>query len=399
MTKSTITRERAQQIFLGNGPEPSASEERELARMTLVAMDSEPVALQPELAKVIYHFRDWNEGFPVERFKADYVISWMLANYPPAPPAPVVAEWTNEERLEFLSIAFRHAEIKGDLEMDDICLGIKMVNACRAAMLQAGNCRENRNSSTNNCREIAETSTGTAITPAAPDKKLTDDVLDEIIAGAKTSMEQYLALSLKAEREVWRKEGPTDDERIMAIEGIHKCERCGDEGWVVGEMGITRCACGQAAPVCTCPSGDGSLRWPCPSHLGNSPVIPEGCVMVPREPTEEMNKAGWAAMNEHDAINPTYRAMIAAAAHDTPALNSIQSVVTVPGKWIPVSERMPDDEQEVLTINKMGHRFVSFFDKHSGLFFDRLDAPAACCIEHVLVTHWMPLPAAPQEVK
>ncbi len=67
--------------------------------------------------------------------------------------------------------------------------------------------------------------------------------------------------------------------------------------------------------------------------------------------------------------------------------------------WIPVSERMPEDEQEVLTRNRMGHRFVSFFDKHSGLFFDRLDAPAACCIEHVLVTHWMPLPAAPQEVK
>ena len=71
---------------------------------------------------------------------------------------------------------------------------------------------------------------------------------------------------------------------------------------------------------------------------------------------------------------------------------------TMPGKWIPVSERMPEDEQEVLTINRMGHRFVSFFDKHSGLFFDRLDAPAACCIEHVLVTHWMPLPAVPQEV-
>lgn len=32
------------------------------------------------------------------------------------------------------------------------------------------------------------------------DKDMTDDVLDEIIAGAKTSMEQYLALSLKAER-------------------------------------------------------------------------------------------------------------------------------------------------------------------------------------------------------
>ncbi|HGU6862379.1 TPA: hypothetical protein ACNAC2_004965, partial [Klebsiella quasipneumoniae] len=81
---------------------------------------------------------------------------------------------------------------------------------------------------------------------------------------------------------------PTDDERIMAIEGIHNCERCGDEGWVVGEMGITRCACGQDAPVCTCPSSDGSLCWPCPYHPGNSPVIPEGYVMVPKEPTERM---------------------------------------------------------------------------------------------------------------
>ncbi|MEV9064493.1 DUF551 domain-containing protein [Klebsiella quasipneumoniae] len=89
------------------------------------------------------------------------------------------------------------------------------------------------------------------------------------------------------------------------------------------------------------------------------------------------------------------RAAMLAAAPQSPG----SEPATVPGKWIPVSEQMPDDEQEVLTINKIGHRFVSFFDKHSGLFFDRLDAPAACCIEHVLVTHWMPLPAAPQEVK
>ncbi|WP_171996832.1 hypothetical protein [Klebsiella pneumoniae] len=84
-----LTRDRLQEIaedgFLKHG------ESKELASMALAAMDGEPVALQPELAKVIYHFRDWNEGFPVERFKADYVISWMLANYPPAQPAPVVS--------------------------------------------------------------------------------------------------------------------------------------------------------------------------------------------------------------------------------------------------------------------------------------------------------------------
>lgn len=112
MTKSTITREqRINEVkeLIANAEEwagyyehpihdkPQREIFEGMARVmaehlaALTAMDSEPVALQHELAKVIYHFRDWNEGFPVERFKADYVISWMLANYPPAPPAPVVS--------------------------------------------------------------------------------------------------------------------------------------------------------------------------------------------------------------------------------------------------------------------------------------------------------------------
>ena len=48
-------------------------------------------------------------------------------------------------------------------------------------------------------------------------------------------------------------------------------------------------------------------------QAGNSPVTPDGWQLVPKEPTAAMNKAGWDAMNEHDAINPTYRAMLAAA--------------------------------------------------------------------------------------
>ncbi|MGN7912692.1 hypothetical protein [Enterobacter sp. 22466] len=52
--------------------------------------------------------------------------------------AEPVTEWTNEQCLEFMSIAFRHAEIKGDLELDDIRLGVKMVNGSRAAVLQGG---------------------------------------------------------------------------------------------------------------------------------------------------------------------------------------------------------------------------------------------------------------------
>lgn len=48
----------------------------------------------------------------------------------------------------------------------------------------------------------------------------------------------------------------------------------------------------QASPVCTCPSGDGSLRWPCPVHPGNSPMIPEGYVMVPKRLTAENGAKG-----------------------------------------------------------------------------------------------------------
>ncbi|MCG7781027.1 hypothetical protein [Lelliottia amnigena] len=46
---------------------------------------------------------------------------------------------------------------------------------------------------------------------------------------------------------------------------------------------------------------------------GNSPVTPDGWQLVPKEPTAAMNKAGRDAMNEHDAINPTYIAMLVAA--------------------------------------------------------------------------------------
>lgn len=58
-------------------------------KLALASIEAESKPRQPELSHVIYHFRDWNEGFPIERFKADYVISWMLANYPPAQPAAV----------------------------------------------------------------------------------------------------------------------------------------------------------------------------------------------------------------------------------------------------------------------------------------------------------------------
>ncbi|MBG2633846.1 DUF551 domain-containing protein [Klebsiella michiganensis] len=143
-----------------------------------------------------------------------------------------------------------------------------------------------------------------------------------------------------------------------------------------------------AAPACTCPSGDGSLRWPCPVHPGNSPVIPDGSASMLRRWLafgRGMQNAG--SQLPRNLIAETEE-MLAAAPHDTPALNSLQSVDSVAGKWIPVSERMPKRGDYLVTDGRDfdvqtfdGEQFIPGFVWDDG------------------ITHWMPLPAAPQEVK
>lgn len=94
-------------------------------------------------------------------------------------------------------------------------------------------------------------------------------------------------------------------------------------------------------------------------------------------------------------VEPLYRraAMLAAAPHDTPALNSVQSVVTVPGKWIPVSERIPEDRTQVILWDaEIGEVTSGHYSHKTHTFYHCGDA-----IENE-ITHWMAPPAAPQEV-
>ncbi len=99
-----------------------------IARVALAALRerAEPVGF-PDLHKVVYHFRDLNEGFPVERFKADYVIAWMLANYPPAPVVPDdIPEWLKDKLITICDMVE---------DNDEYCQDTWA--ACRAAMLKA----------------------------------------------------------------------------------------------------------------------------------------------------------------------------------------------------------------------------------------------------------------------
>nr|WP_242637158.1 DUF551 domain-containing protein [Klebsiella quasipneumoniae] len=136
-----------------------------------------------------------------------------------------------------------------------------------------------------------------------------------------------------------------------------------------------------------------------------APVVPDGYVMVPEEPTESMVIAGfesepdeffsesevWEAYQKMSGCEQAafrarlcWRAMLAAAPQSPGS-----EPATVPGKWIPVSERMPEsngvyfgwDGKRVLEVN-------CFFGGFSANQFI-----------HGEITHWMPLPAGPQEVR
>ncbi|ENN9248249.1 TPA: DUF551 domain-containing protein [Klebsiella pneumoniae] len=103
---------------------------------------------------------------------------------------------------------------------------------------------------------------------------------------------------------------------------------------------------------------------------------------------------GWVKDAMRESYDACRAAMPAAAPHDTPALSSVRSVVTVLGKWIPVSERMPEDRAQVILWDaEIGEVTSGHYSHKTQTFYHCGDA-----IENE-ITHWMQAPCAPQEVK
>ncbi|GHL87280.1 DUF551 domain-containing protein [Klebsiella pneumoniae] len=93
-----------------------------------------------------------------------------------------------------------------------------------------------------------------------------------------------------------------------------------------------------------------------------------------------------------DALS--YRRLIQSFAPGTKLYRHAQPAPVVPGKWIPVSERMPEIGDIVLTamggVVNVGETECSAANCR---FFTSVISG-----RELPATHWMPLPAAPQEV-
>ena len=151
---SAITKERIE-LFIKNPLENGLTrgEQMELARIALASLEAEPVAyiIQDSDARsrgekgILRYFANISDE---DINEYEITVTPLYA----APPETVSVPDAMEMDDDFDS-AFEHGKAVG-------------WNAYRAAMLQSGNFRENKNSSTNNFREIAETSTNYPVIPS-----------------------------------------------------------------------------------------------------------------------------------------------------------------------------------------------------------------------------------------
>ncbi|HCI6398714.1 TPA: DUF551 domain-containing protein [Klebsiella pneumoniae] len=122
---------------------------------------------------------------------------------------------------------------------------------------------------------------------------------------------------------------------------------------------------------------------------GNSPVIPDSSAdMLRRWLTFGRGMQNAGSQLPHNLIAETESML--AAAPQSPGSDP----ATVPGKWISVSERMPEDRTQVILWDaEIGEVTSGHYSHKTHTFYHCGDA-----IENE-ITHWMAPPAAPQEVK
>ena len=171
------------------------------------------------------------------------------------------------------------------------------------------------------------------------------------------------------------------------------------EEWLSQQNGVIEVDCG-------CVTTEAFYHWMRVAYeAGNSPVIPDGYVMVPDDLKEaaadllatlDDYPEQLVPINRDSSVVRALRAAMLAAAPQSPG----SEPATVPGKWIPVSEQKPDcwcRTCRPVTLNDM--RFVVCPDCGNKRCPRANDHRNACTRSNEPGQEGSAYPAAPQEVR
>lgn len=338
MTKSTITRERAQQIFLGNGPEPSVSEERELARMALAAFDTEPVQ---------NHIGSKNS--------LDAIVSFIKSK---SNPTVKCYEEVSEQLFKdnchgihshVIEYILKLGEELEDLraEYDEIQSAPEYPETLPCPVLLEPGLRFGKGIKTSTmlaalARRAVHESDMAALSPEerVEFQARIEDFKALIAQPAPVVLDGYVMVPM----------------RLTAENGA--------KGALSGEFSETKFVnCPECFGDDECETCDGSGR-----------------IEITVPVTWTTIKEIWAKGVEH----------FAAAPHSPGS-----DPATVPGKWIPVSERMPEAGGDMIVFTDGIVMSGVSYAKKKGFYIQALEYDDDEPVDSV--THWMPLPAGPQD--
>lgn len=410
----TITRERLLTIKQWRetyGPDSNvvlpAEEAEELARIALASLEADPVKRvnSDQMRRVCLEANRHLDKYDAMAKEVNKLLGRI------DPPAPVVPEEATPENVEMLSGYVPTYKLT-DSERD---IAAEIWNACRSAMLQSGNFRENKNSSTNNFREIAETSTNYPAIPSEVlsailkvariradfddfdgDRRGIGDCLDEAEQELIVTINKY-ASQLAAEpiatnnvREQQTAVPPVpeiQDDVAQAIENLkQKLVECNRYNYCADAVKGVEDACHAAMLQGSQPVSQTyklPVNTPCqdaPAHiwLQTAGVWPED---------GELSELTWCSHNQHHDDTLYVRA----------DLVNGNSPVT-PDGWISCSERMPEDTKMLLAFSQ-GQVVAAYWNWVMSPIYYKKYRAFTYLSGNILddVTHWMPLPEPPQE--
>ncbi|EED3427651.1 DUF551 domain-containing protein [Salmonella enterica subsp. enterica serovar Newport] len=372
-----------------------AEEAEELARIALASLEAEPVAVNDDMAYAFHHaLSDSSLGADeVEEIKAGLRAAFANVTIQPEPVVPDEIEPDDSNTFDY----------------------VDGWNACRAAMLLSGNFRENKNSSTNNFREIAETSTNYPVIPSEVlsaiqkvakiradfddfdgDRRGIGDCLDEAEQELIVTINKYasqLAAEPIATNDVREQTAVPPVPVIQAdvAQAIEKLKRklveCNRYNYCADAVKGVEYACHAAMLQGSQPVSQTykfPVNTPCqdaPAHiwLQTAGVWPED---------GELSELTWCSHNQHHDDTLYVRA----------DLVNGNSPVT-PDGWISCSERMPNTKTAVLVAVEFDRKgdwrmkWATYIPGHPDAN-DGWIIPGASWKP----SHWMPLPEPPQEV-